>query len=360
MIDHVDPEHTLRGMYDPSGVYDELTDAALFEEVAENRAAIELPDLGEITPYESMYLEAKHALAPVPDIVRRHIPEDRIRDLSRFEAYRTQRMINHVSYVAYSRQLQKDPRLASYELAQSSIDTIDGELDTMLYAVRVLAHITHDGVFRRSGRPYITHPESVASIVDVGWNRGAQDQPFESLRRHKAVAYLHDTFEDTVTSDGSYLSHEIISSPLVIQGLLTRYNLQRSTEVARAVRLMSHTKGALPGTDKMSYADYIERGVTLGGAQFAIPKAADIQHNSFIDVDTSLSTDETQEQKKARRSAKYENSKNELLVAANAFPDRDSRWVLHTIFQVTGPQMERVYGQLKDIHLRDDELRLSS
>jgi len=54
------------------------------------------------------------------------------------------------------------------------------------------AYQAHDGQFRRDGKtPYICHPAGVARIV----------QTFaECTDKHIAVAWLHDTLEDTATS----------------------------------------------------------------------------------------------------------------------------------------------------------------
>lgn len=99
------------------------------------------------------------------------------------------------------------------------------------------------------------------------------------------------------------------------------------------------------------------RGTSVGiFSHNTLPVSGITQHNSHIDADVSLTENETEDEKRARRAAKYEASKQELLKAADAFADRDSRWVLHAIFKVTRPQMENTNNRLRDMRLSEDEL----
>src|SRR6202046_4779738 len=62
----------------------------------------------------------------------------------------------------------------------------DDDTSTIVAAARV-ALSAHDGQFRRSGEPYITHPIAVATIVA---ELGLDEQTV-------AAALLHDAVEDT-------------------------------------------------------------------------------------------------------------------------------------------------------------------
>src|SRR6202034_1906975 len=71
-------------------------------------------------------------------------------------------------------------------LAEFSSHRPDDDTTAIVAAARV-ALSAHDGQFRRSGEPYITHPVAVATIVaDLGLDA-----------QTVAAALLHDAVEDT-------------------------------------------------------------------------------------------------------------------------------------------------------------------
>lgn len=366
---YLEGSNTLRALYDPTNEYASLDDATFFATVADYRRTIQyesdsgnlsLPGFGDLTPHEGMALEASHALVPVPEALVDSLDTERMKHLNAFDAQRSAKAISHVGKLATSQELRHIRRQNYLGLRISRVDSADGRLDSMLLSARVLAHLAHYGVSRRNGDPYITHPESVASIVDVGWSLALKsDESREVIRTHKAASYLHDAFEDTITNDGAYLTRDIIPSPRIIRDLLSRHDFNESTQVAKAVRLMTHNEGALPGVEKMPYSDYIHRGVAQGGALFAVPKAADIQHNSRIDIDKAARGLNPVGSELLRRRAKYESSRGELLRAADSFPIIDTTFVLHSIFMVNQSDMQQVYRNLSAVDVCAEDLKLS-
>lgn len=105
---------------------------------------------------------------------------------------------------------------------------------------KLIATIAHRGQKDKSGVPYITHPEKVASLLDTP--------------QEKIVGYLHDTVEDT--------SVEIED----IRGFF-------GDEIADAVALMTHADGE-------KYMDYVRRLAKNPLARRV--KMADLTHNMDI------------------------------------------------------------------------------
>ena len=58
-----------------------------------------------------------------------------------------------------------------------------------------IATIAHQGQFDKAGKPYIFHPQAVASMVDTD--------------EEKAVAWLHDTIEDSDFTEQDLIEREI-------------------------------------------------------------------------------------------------------------------------------------------------------
>jgi hypothetical protein len=104
---------------------------------------------------------------------------------------------------------------------------------------RRLATEAHRDQVRRDGEPFITHPAAVASLVSGG--------------AAKAVAWLHDTLEDTSLSP----------SALLEEGL--------PENLVRAVVRLSHDKGG------ESYDSYLRRVAACELTRRV--KLADIRHN---------------------------------------------------------------------------------
>lgn len=105
-----------------------------------------------------------------------------------------------------------------------------------------IATKAHTGQVDKAGKPYIEHPAYVAAHV--------------SGDNAKAVAWLHDTLEDTDTT----------SDDLYAAGLCT--------DVVDAVMVLTHQKG-------VPYFEYIERVATNKLA--AMVKIADLKHNMKLE-----------------------------------------------------------------------------
>lgn len=80
----------------------------------------------------------------------------------------------------------------------------------------LFASIAHEGQFRKSGEPYITHPEAVSQIISDEWE--IQD------KKLICAALLHDTVEDTDVT-------------------LEKLGSEFGVEVAKLVNGVSHLKG---------------------------------------------------------------------------------------------------------------------
>ena len=87
-------------------------------------------------------------------------------------------------YSSRARGPAADPIAALCEALRTT--RADADIDLLRRAYEVAAHY-HQGQFRRSGDPYVTHPVSVATILA---GLGADDQTL-------CAAILHDTVEDT-------------------------------------------------------------------------------------------------------------------------------------------------------------------
>lgn len=109
--------------------------------------------------------------------------------------------------------------------------------EALVQKAREIATKAHAGQVDKSGKPYIHHPEMVASLVDT---------PAE-----KCVAWLHDTLEDTNLTEGQL-------RPVF------------GDEITDAVVLMTHPDG-------VPYMDYIYHLAPNPLARKV--KMADLTHN---------------------------------------------------------------------------------
>lgn len=104
-----------------------------------------------------------------------------------------------------------------------------------------IATKAHAGQHDKAGNDYISHPETVASLVDS--------------RELKAIAWLHDVLEDTDVTEEDLLKAGIPAS------------------VVEVVKILTHKKDE-------SYQEYIER--VSKNRMAAIVKIADLTHNSDL------------------------------------------------------------------------------
>ena len=131
-------------------------------------------------------------------------------------------------------------------------------------AAHLIAKLAHKGQTDKSGAPYITHPEYVASLV--------------SSEEEKVVAYLHDVMEDTDVTEKEL--REIFGD-----------------RIADALVLLTHAPD-------VPYFDYV-RNLKCNPLAKAV-KLADLTHNSMI----SRIPDPTE--KDYARLKKYEEAKKIL------------------------------------------------
>ncbi len=107
----------------------------------------------------------------------------------------------------------------------------------------------HAGQLRKDGKPYITHPETVAAAFDYS--------------AEKVVAVLHDVLEDTDATEAEIR------------------DLGCTDEMIEALRLLTHKEG-------VPYMDYVKAAATNPIARAV--KLADLHHNlSTMDAIRDLS-----------------------------------------------------------------------
>lgn len=118
----------------------------------------------------------------------------------------------------------------------------------------------HAGQKRKDGKPYFTHVEAVANIVDNQWSMLIPNASIDDWRQYKdhviAAAYLHDVIEDC----------GVTKQDLIDAGF--------SMMTAEIVDVLSKKPGE-------NYIDFIMR--ILNGGLFRVGmvavKLADLQHN---------------------------------------------------------------------------------
>jgi (p)ppGpp synthase/HD superfamily hydrolase len=131
--------------------------------------------------------------------------------------------------------------IVSEEEAMTLLNNQREELDRLLELAIKVATKAHEGQFDKGGKPYILHPQTVATSLDSTEN--------------KIVAYLHDVVEDT----------DITLEDLKDLGFTCR--------VVNSVRILTKSKG-------VSYNDYLKFIKKDSNAWHV--KMADIKHNMDI------------------------------------------------------------------------------
>lgn len=339
---------TTREIYDPSGQMTE-PDGLFYQEVAGRHDAVQLLGYGAIKGSEVMLANSLHAGLEVPAPVLGLIVPSRATQIAEAINARADKTVDHIAAIADRHCTQTGEYVDSFP---------DGACDTMLLAARSLANIAHYNVERRSGKPYISHTEGVAAILDAAWNMSQQNpNEYDRLRLYKAIAYLHDAPEDTMDIDGEYLANPVIASPLVIGKLLVRYGISRAdaSDAARATLLLNNGKGM---TDKQPYRSYVVRGAHIGGFKFSMPKAGDLMHNSVIDAEDPR---KAKDPKRVRdRQAKYETCGKVLLGETDKYELTDDARMIRAVFKVDGQTMQRNFvDRLRPIKLVSGDLDLA-
>ncbi len=132
----------------------------------------------------------------------------------------------------------KELRKTGEETAKRQIEINREGYNALLALADSVAENAHAGQFDKSGKPYITHPRTVASFL--------QDT------EHKIIALLHDTIEDT----------DITPQKLTELGFTDR--------IVRSVLCLTHADG-------VDYFDYLDAMRDDPNARYV--KAADLMHN---------------------------------------------------------------------------------
>ena len=127
-----------------------------------------------------------------------------------------------------------------------------------------IAKKAHAGQVDKAGIDYIQHPLYVASQVKT--------------EQEKAVALLHDVFEDS----------DITAADLLAYGL--------SNEVVTAVQTLTKKKG-------QSYQDYLEKVKSNNLAR--VVKLADLKHNSDLSRLKTVSNTDYERVKKYKNAIRY-------------------------------------------------------
>lgn len=111
-------------------------------------------------------------------------------------------------------------------------------MNDFLEIARDIAKIAHQGQLDKAGKPYISHPQVVASMVET--------------KEEKAIAWLHDTIEDS----------DFTAQDLIEKGI--------PPQVVEGVIAMTKVNGE-------EYSDYLSR--LKENALARRVKMADITHN---------------------------------------------------------------------------------
>lgn len=338
-----------REIYDPSGQMTE-PDGLFYQEVAQRHKVVQLLGYGSISGSEVVLANSLHAGLEVPAPVLDKITTGRTTQISEAINARASKTVDHIVAIADRHCAQTGEYVDSFP---------NGTCDRMLLAARSLASIAHHNVQRRSGKPYTSHTEGVAAILDAAWNMSAQDpEEYDRLRLYKTIAYLHDAPEDTMDIDGEYLANPVIASPLVIGRLLMHYGVPETEahSAARATLLLNNGRGM---TDKQAYRDYVVRGARVGGFWFSMIKAGDLRHNSAIDAeDPARSTDPARVR---ARQAKYKTCGDVLLAETDAYELTDDAQMIRAVFTVDERTMQRDFvDRLRLIRLESGDLDLSA
>ena len=99
-----------------------------------------------------------------------------------------------------------------------------------------IAQIAHQGQLDKAGKPYLSHPQAVASMVDTD--------------EEKAVAWLHDTIEDSDFTDQDLIERGIPEQ--VVEGVIAMTKVEGEEYSNYLLRLKNN-----PLARKVKMADLI-------------------------------------------------------------------------------------------------------
>lgn len=195
----------------------------------------------------------------------------------------------------------------------------------------VLAAGVHKGI-RKSGRAYYTHPQEVAAILQVAWNKfKPSDQ--SKLDELLFLAYVHDTFEEAFTQNGtSFLATPtVLVSPLIVKKTFEAFGSDTGLSAAHSLMLL--TKPTTADGTPMPYMQYTERGNQ--DFNFIMTKLADTHHNLRIEPKSSFSIDTDELGRIASKKMLYSRTQSMLLRSGEETNNIDAIFMMHSILTVT-------------------------
>jgi hypothetical protein len=295
-------EADLRAFYDPAGHWTDRPVQVLLDDVAGTRASPVLPGAGRLSGYEVVLAEALHACLGTDARagVGLPVPPRRRRAVTRAVVRQTGAVAEAVTGLAgeLARSRWRRPRARHRD-------------ERLVFAGRVLAAVAHDGVVRRNGRAYFTHPDEVAAILTAAW----PDPGHPRLQIARFLAYCHDTFEETLDPVGAYLGRPVVVSPRVALAVLRRLGVPDAAAVARVLLLMTRTTATSGG--RTPYLEHVERGIREGGGLFLVTKTGDVHHNLTIEPER-LDPDDPRAPARHRKRSLYRQAVTRLQDAADA------------------------------------------
>ncbi len=328
----------LREFYDPAELHtkDQEQDMVFFDRVASTRYSAIVHGLGRLTGHEVIWDEAIQMLYdPEDDSVELPIDAERKKEIYWHASGYAEKVAASILEEADGLVMDRDrvPQLNT----QVRLNTLPNKV---VLTGKVMAAVAHDGVFRRNGRDYISHPSDVASILSAAWRRSVPDGHEQELDLLSFLAYTHDGPEDSIDAYGRYIGRTVVITPLVTKKLLLMQGIPEADEIAKTQFLLMRTRDT--EGYRMEYLDYVKRGLNAADPlwkHFLYTKTADITHNANIEPDP-LVLDDEKIQHKLDKKLTYELAQRELLEAAERL-DAPFTLLPHRILAVTKEVLQR-------------------
>jgi len=320
-------DRSLRSFYDPIDKFKEDSDEAFYERVAKDRADVELVGGISLRGYGVIVAEAFHSGLLLPSAVYRQFDNEQLKGTIDDLHSHAQTVANKIADTAQG---------YSQNIPQAYMPVMGS---------RTFATIAHEGQWRRSKKPYISHPNGVASIILAAYGKRAEQDPHSlTLLTDLSTAYAHDAPEDTYTPDGSYLNKPIPTTPRVHQKVLMAYGFPNASRVARTNRKHAHVKGI---SEKIDYGLYIRDGASDPTVDFAVSKDADVLWNRFIEPNKYDGPDQAKIKKYADKDKQYDNGREIIIEevrkrSGNGKSTSFELALIEAIRKVTEEDIERV------------------
>lgn len=326
-------EIELRAFYDPAGLHSNETSEDFFNRVAETRAPAVIAGLGRLAGHEIILAEGIHSLLADERGIELPITLERQQAIDK--AIGTHAGAVAMSVIEVADELIEDREQKIVKFPSIRWPTLPGRLAT---SGKVLAAVAHDGVFRRSGKNYYSHPDEVSSIISTAWYKWhPHSDPEEDaeLAILRFLAYTHDAPEDSVDKYGKYVGDTVVITPLVGKKILELLDVEYADEAAKALYYLMRTRDV--EDNRMEYLDYTERGLSQPGKTglfFNLTKVADNHNNSNIDPE-KIEIGDAKAHYKLRKKATYEDAAVQLLKAIDERHDATYAMIAHSVFQIS-------------------------